>query len=595
MFPGFDSILVLVVIVLLMLSLYREWIGPAFSFMIAVIIFGIAGILTPREMLSGFANEQIAVILLLLLLGDTIRKTGVLENFFNRIFAKAKTYNGFLWRMMGMVSALSAFLNNTPLVAILMPYVHSWSKRHNISPSKLLMPLSYAAILGGCATLIGTSTNLIVNGLVTDQMIAPSMEELNIFDFSLVGFPMIVVGIVFMMLAGKKLLPDRKDVITRFNNKYRKYLVEAEVTSGSKLAGKTIEEAGLRNLKGLFLAEIYRKDQKLTAVGPNTTLHKNDILIFAGATDTIADIMNSDSGLKLTQVGMFSRKRHTALREIVISHNSSLIGKTIKAAGFRGKYDAAIIAVHRNGQRISGKLGSIRLEAGDVILLLAGEDFASRSVDTMDFYPITKIRDFRKLPAWKIIVLIGGSALAITLSALGFVKLFIALLVLIVIINLTGISNPKDLPKSLDYNLAAIIALALAIGTAMIKSGVAEMIANVFITYLQPLGIIGLMFGIYIITAVLAAYITNKAAVAIIFPIVVTMAVDLGVNPVPFVLLVSFAAAANFMTPIGYQTNLMIYGPGSYSFKDFLKVGFPLTIIYMFGAVFGLALIYQLF
>lgn len=591
----FDSIVVLVTILFILISLYREWIGPSFTFVIAVVTLGAFGVLTPKEMLSGFANQQIAVILLLLLLGDTVRKTGVLENLFNRIFRQAQTYNGFLWRMMLLVASFSAFLNNTPLVAILMPYVHSWSKRHSIAPSKLMIPLSYAAILGGCATLIGTSTNLIVNGLVIDQENVEGLQELEIFDFFGVGAPMILIGILFMMLVGKHLLPNRKDVITDFSRKRREYLVEVQIRTRSKYIGKSIEEAELRNLKGLFLVEIHRNNHTLTAVAPNTVLKENDILIFAGDTDTIADMIKSDSGLKLTQVGMFSKKAHTEVREVVISHNSTLIGKTIKEAYFRGKYDAAIIAVHRNGERISGKIGSVKLEAGDVLLLLSGDDFSERSRDTMDFYPISKIRDFKKLPGWKVAVLLGGTALAIFLSAIGVVKLFIALLILLSVITLLGITNPKDLPKSLDYNLAVIIALSLAIGTAMTKSGVAEMIALFFIQFLKPLGIWGLMFGIYAITSLLAAYITNKAAVAIIFPIAITMAVDLNLNPMPFVLLVSFAAAANFITPIGYQTNLMVYGPGGYSFKDYMKVGLPLTIIYMLATVIGLGVMYNLF
>lgn len=591
----FDSIVVLVIILFILISLHREWLGPSFTFVIAVIALGAFGILTPKEMLSGFANPQILVILLLLLLGDTIRKTGVLENFFNRVFRQAQTYHGFLWRMMTLVSSFSAFLNNTPLVAILMPYVHSWSKRHSIAPSKLMIPLSYAAILGGCATLIGTSTNLIVNGLVVESENIEGLHELQIFDFFAIGAPMIVIGIIFMMLFGKHLLPNRKDVITDFSRKRREYLVEVQIRPKSKYIGKTIEEANLRNLKGLFLVEIHRNNQTLTAVGPGTVLKENDILIFAGETDTIADMVKSDSGLKLTQVGMFSKKAHTEVREVVISHNSSLIGKTVKESYFRGKYDAAIIAVHRNGERISGKIGSVTLAAGDVLLLLSGDDFPERSRHTMDFYPISKIRDFKKLPAWKVIILLGGTGLAILLSALGVVELFIALLIVLAVITLLGIANAKDLPKSLDYNLAVIIALSLAIGTAMTKSGVAEMIASFFVQFLKPMGIWGILFGTYAITALLAAYITNKAAVAIIFPIAIKMATDLDLDSMPFVLLVSYAAAANFITPIGYQTNLMIYGPGGYSFKDYMNVGLPLTIIYMFVAVIGLGLMYKLF
>ncbi len=589
-----DSVIVLISILFILVSLYREWVGPSFTFVIAVVFLGAFGVLTPQEMLKGFANEQIAVILLLLLLGDTIRKTGVLENLFNQLFKQAQTYNGFLWRMMLLVSSFSAFLNNTPLVAILMPYVHSWSKRHTIAPSKLMIPLSYAAILGGCATLIGTSTNLIVNGLVVEQQGVEGLKELALFDFFWVGGPMIIVGILFMLLIGKHLLPNRKDVITDFSRKRREYLVEVQIRPGSQLIGKTIEEAELRNLKGLFLVEIHRNNHTLTAVAPNTVLKENDILIFAGDTYTIADMINARSGLKLTQVGMFSKKTHTEVREVVISHNSTLIGKTVKEAYFRGKYDAAIIAVHRNGERISGKIGSVKLEAGDVLLLLSGDDFIERSRDTLDFYSISKVRDFQKLPAWKVTVLLGGTALVILLAALGWVKLFIGLILLLVTITIIGVANAKDLPKSLDYNLAVIIALALAIGTAMIKTGVAEMMALFFIQFLKPLGIYGLMFGIFAVTSLLAAYITNKAAVAIIFPIAVTIAMDLNLDPTPFVLLVSFAGAANFMTPIGYQTNLMVYGPGGYSFKDYMKVGLPLTLIYMVATVFGLGVIYNL-
>lgn len=590
----FDGIVVVICILFILLSLYREWAGPAFTFVLAVTLLGVTGVLTPSEMIGGFANEQVAVILLLLLIGDTIRKAGVLDSIFDRVFQKAKSYNGFLWRMMTLVSSFSAFLNNVPLVAILMPYVSSWCRRHNIAPSKLMIPLSYAAMLGGCATLIGTSTNLIVNGLIVEQKGNYDLRELELFDFTIVGLPMIIIGIAFMMLIGKHLLPNRSDLITSFQKKSREYLVEVQVRPGSLFIGKTIEEANLRNLKGLFLVEIYRNGTSIAAVTPDTILKEDDILIFAGDTDTIADMINSNTGLKLTQVGMFAKKAHTEVREVVISQNSTLVGKSIKEAYFRGKYDAAIIAVHRNGERVSGKIGSVKLAAGDVLLLLSGIDFEKRSQDTMDFYSISKLRDFKKIPGWKIAVLLGGTAMAILLSALGVVKLFIALVILICLIILLGIADAKDLPKSLNYNLAVIIALGLAIGTAMIKTGVAETIANQFLRAMEPLGIYGILFGLFAITALISGYITNQAIVAIIFPIAVSLATDLGYDPMPFVLLISFAASASFITPIGYQTNLMVYGPGGYTFNDYMRVGLPMTIIYMITTVFILGFTYNL-
>ncbi len=227
-----------------------------------------------------------------------------------------------------------------------------------------------------------------------------------------------------------------------------------------------------------------------------------------------------------------------------------------------------------------------------MLLLLTGDDYSQRSSDTRDFYNISKVRDFRKLRFYESFILLGGIATAVILSGLGVTSLFFALSVLLMIILLFKIASPRDLPKSIDYNLALIIAMSLALGTAMTKTGVAEMIAQFIISVFKPFGDIGLLAGIYFITAVLGAYITNKASAALIFPISLTLAVDLGYNPLPFVLVVAFASAANFITPIGYQTNLMVYGPGGYSFKDFARIGTPLTIIYMIVTIFMLWAVY---
>ncbi|MGC9341619.1 MAG: SLC13 family permease [Bacteroidales bacterium] len=287
-----------------------------------------------------------------------------------------------------------------------------------------------------------------------------------------------------------------------------------------------------------------------------------------------------------------SKRKRTEIVEIVISQNSSLIGKTIKTVNFRSKFDAAVIAVHRNGVTLQEKLNTIMLRAGDVVLLFAGEDFLVRSDNTMDFYFISKVRGFVKMEWYKTAVLLGGLFLSIIVSALGVIRLFMGLIVVIIASLALKITNPKDLSKSIDYNLAIIIVMALALGSAMIKSGAAELIAESILSLFMPLGTLGILFGIFLITSVLAAYITSKAAAAIIFPISLTMAANLDLNPLPFVLIVAFASAANFMTPIGFQTNLMVYGPGGYSFKDFMKVGGPLTLIYMVVTVFILWLLY---
>ncbi len=585
-----DSIILLAVLVFIVVALYTEFIGATFTFIIAVGVLGLFNILTPNEILSGFANQQVVVIIMLLLLGEIIRETAIIERFFDSIYKRNKPYKGFMFRVMSTTAFFSAFLNNTPLVAVMMPYVNSWGKKNNVSPSKLLIPLSYAAILGGSVTLIGTSTNLIVNGLVQDQVLFPEFNRLHLFEFAWVGLPMLIIGFAYILFIGYKLLPDKKVVGDAILSN-RKYIVEAEIRPGSKLIGKTIEEANLRNLNGLFLVEIIRGNIALPAVSPNTVLLENDVLYFAGETETIADLVSENNGLTFPQVGMLKKKIHTQVVEVVISHNSTLINKTVKEARFRNKYDAAIIAIHRNGEKLKGKIGEIRLKAGDVLLLLAGADIASRA-DIYDFYFISKIKEVQKIPVYKSVILLTGTVLAIALSALHFISLFNALLVLFIIIMAIGIVSPKDIHKKIDLNLAGIIALSLALGTAMIKTGVASMLANEIIILAKPFGVLGLFFILYLITTVLAAFITNKAAVAIMFPIALASAYSLNLTPVPFALLIAYAAAANFMTPIGYQTNLMIYGPGGYTFKDFLRVGLPLTFIYMVVAVLILYFIY---
>ena len=588
----FEGIIVLAVIIFIIVSLYTGLTGPAYTFIAGILVLGMFGILTPAEILSGFANEQILIILMLLMIGEMIRNTGVLEGFFDYFFKRAKTYRGFMTRMVLSVSTLSAFLNNTPLVAILMPYVNTWSQRNKVSPSKLLIPLSYAAILGGTATLIGTSTNLIVNGLVQAQTVIPGFATFDIFDFAWAGLPMIVLGSLFLIFFSNKLLPSRRDVMDDFVENTRRYLVETRIRSESSLPGKSVKQAELRSLKGLFLAEIIRGDTRLRPVNPNEILQKEDVLVFAGDTNTIAELVKTRSGLELSELGMYRRKDHTEAIEVVISHNSNLAGNTVKEAMIRSKYDAAVVALHRNGERITGKLGHIRLRPGDVLLLIAGNDFDKLSMNTQDFYLISRVKDYRRTKPYESVLLIGGLLLAVFLSATKLVSLFLSLAILITIVLLIKLINPKELPKMVDFNLAIIIAMSLALGIAMLKSGVAGHIGFFLVDILMPFGTLTILFGIYIISALLSAYINNKAAVAILFPIMLTISIKMNVNPMPLVLIMTYAAAASFLTPIGYQTNLMVYGPGGYTFRDFFKIGLPLTLMYM---VVSVGIVYAVF
>ena len=420
--------------------------------------------------------------------------------------------------------------------------------------------------------------------MVEDQMIIKDLPSLHFFDFAWVGVPMTIIGFIYMLTIGHKLLPNNRKDSDDKPISSREYTVDAQIREDSSLIGKSVEEADLRDLKGIYLARIIRNDIDLPAISHQTILMAKDILVFVGETDAIGEFIKNNSELILPQVGMLKKKKHTELIEVVISHNSTLINKTVKEASFRSKYDAGIVAIHRNGEKLTGKIGDIQFKAGDALLLFAGEDLTNRA-DIFDFYFISKIKELTKPKTYKSIILLGGTAAVITLSALKILPLFLGLVLLFIIILAFKIASPKDLHKSIDFNLALIIVLSLALGIAMTKTGVAHLLGNGFLKIMLPFGLLGVLFGIYFITSILAAFITNLASVAIMFPISLSIAIEMNVNPSPFVLLVAFAAAANFMTPIGYQTNLMVYGPGGYKFKDYLKIGAPLTLIYMFVSV----------
>jgi len=585
----FDSILVILVIIFILISLYDEIIGPAFTFVTGVVVLTMFGILTPKEMIAGFANQQVLVIIMLLLVGDIIRKTGVIDGVFDAIFKRTKSQRGFLIKMMLPVAGFSAFLNNTPLVAIMMPYVQNWSKRQEIPASKFLIPLSYAAILGGCATLIGTSTNLLVNGFVQEQTIVPELTELGMFQFAWVGVPMIVIGILYLVFFSNRLLPSHDSTLKHMSTHEREYMVEAVITQKSELIGKTIPESELSDLRGLSLAEVNRGPTRIASTNGWITLAKDDILIFTGNTEAVAELIDKYPGLRLSEIGQFLKKEQCEVKEIVVSHNSPLVSKTVREIRFRKRYDAVVLGIHRNGEKLMEKTATIKIKPGDVILVLAGPGFNSRMDDYHDFYPIQTIREITKPKLLTTILILGGLASVIILSALKFITLFTGLSAYLLVLMLTKTANPKEVAKSLDFNLGLIIVMALALGTAMVKTGLADTVSWGIINITKPFGLLGIMIGIYLVTNVLAAYITTQAAAAIIFPIALTTSVNLNVDPLPFALMVAHASAATFITPHGYQTNLMVYGAGGYKFTDFMRVGLPLNLIYM---VVGIATLY---
>ncbi len=574
---NFQPWFVIFVVVVIFLLIYREYLKASVSFLMAALLFSITGILTPAEVLAGFSNESIASILMLILITTGLRKNFQMEYLFDAIFKKANTYRGFLFRMMSQVALLSSIINNTPVVALMTPYVVDWGKKNNIAPSRLLIPLSYATIMGGMITLIGTSTTLVLNGFL-QGFNHPSLLFKDLFT---IGLSVTVSGILFILFIGYKLLPNHKDVLKTYSENKREYVVETRILPNSKLIGKNLLEAGLRNLKGVYLVEILRGDHMISPVGPDEVLENNDILFFAGDTHDIVDLINSDLGIDLPETARSYDNDKAEVVETVLNYFSSLVNKTVKKSDFRNRYNAAIVAIHRNGKKVSGRIGDIVLQAGDLLLLYTGSDFRNRVGLYRDLYIVSKLRDIVKPGKRRYYALSLMAICAVVLLIFSELSLFPALLIILSIMIGFNLITTQDVKRELDLNMIVILVFSLAIGRAIIKTDAGNMVAVAIIDFLEPYGNLSILFGLLIITNLLASFIGNVGAVSISFPLAYSISNNLGIEGYPFFLTIAYAASAAFLTPISYQTNLIIYGPGGYKFKDFFKIGLPVNILYL--------------
>lgn len=590
--PETQQVVVLMTIIGMMMALFKDWAKPVLIFLAANILFLMTGITSSADMLAGLANEQLLSVLLLLVISDVLRKSGLLDIVFKSLFPQRLTYQGFLLRKSVVVTFISGFVNNTPLVAILMPYVYQWCRQKNVSPSKVMLPLSYTTILGGTLTLVGTSTNLVVNGFVTQAGFKP----LGFFDFTMAGMGVASVGILYVAFIMPKFLPDRKGLLENYNQSLREYIVETFIDKNSPLIDKTIEQAGLRHLKGLYLAEIIRGDELIPAVGPTEKMMEGDVLIFAGETATIVDLLQSNPGLSLPGSIMRKGKEKANVVECIISAQSSLIGQTFRDSNFRALFNASVVAVSRNGERVRGKLGELVLEQGDLLLLMTGHDFDERSNASNDIFVINRLKDITNFSLLKSALLGAGIVSAFVLSAVGIFTLFKALLLILCVIGLLNFGRYNELKASLDLDLFFVLALSLGFAKAMHNSGLDATIASgIQESALQMDHPVALLFIVYLATNVLSMLVSNKAGVAIMFPVTVSLLKLMNiVEPAPYFLAIAFAGSAEFMTPYGYQTNLMVYGPGGYRFRDYIRAGWMLSVMCMLVSASILATVYDL-
>lgn len=565
--------IVSIVLVLLVAGLVRELWRPSMLFFIAMLILTSVGAITPDEMMSGFSNTQIATVVLLLIIGNVINQTTVIPAIFDRVFKYARTYKSFLSQMMLTVGSASAFMNNTPLVAMLIPYVYNWGKKHDVSPSKLLIPLSFATISGGMITVIGTSTNLIINGLMESD----GLKSFSLFAYAPIGIVVMLVVWMYMLVVGYKLLPDSKDPLQVVKDESKPFIAEVVIETNSPLDGSTLLES-IQFFQKILLMTVHKGDKIISPVEPDQVLQAGDRLILKGDREAISKILSGPAGVRVPRLKEFDPGQDLDLVEIVVSYNSSLAHKTLRDTQFRSIYGGNIVAIHRQDENILTGVDEVVLSPGDVLMVLAGPDAMKKFKGTPDFYVISKVVQERRIGGWKSIAAGGSFLLILALNTAGIGNLFTLCLWLAGFYYLLKVTNFSAVQRSLDIDLVLVLAFSIGLGKAIKNSGLADSTAQLMNDWFGQFGVVGALVGVYLMANILTQLISNAASATIIFPIAVATAQVFGADASAFVMTVAFAASLDFSTPIGYQTNLMVYGPGGYKFTDYMRVGIPLNL-----------------
>lgn len=580
------GLLSVIVVAAVVIALATNRVAIEFAMLAGLVLQIVLGAVEPTAALAGFAHPAVIAIAALFVVAAALRETGATRAVAPALLGHPASVSAAQLRLMAPVALLSAFINNTPVVAMYLPLVRDWARRIRVSPSQLLMPLSFASILGGQLTLIGSASNLIVMGLYLEYLRAADLAlpsaTLRFWGPALLGLPAACCGIAYLLAVAPKLLPDRIGVRSDPRRK-RSYTVQMDVLPGAEVAGATIESAGLRHLPGLYLFEIERAGTVLPAPGPETQLAVGDRLGFTGVLDSVVDLQKF-RGLAPTERqenGPSAASAERELAEAVIAASSPLVGRTVRAARFRTLYNAAIVAVHRNGEAIRAKIGDIRLRAGDALLLEAPQGFVDLHGNSSDFYLMSSVPGFeaprhdrlRRAAAVFALLVIG-----LMLAPLEPVVTCLCAALLMVAVGCLPTSKAL---ASLSLPVIVSIAAALGMSAALEQSGAAGAIAHGLLDACRHLGIgeRGMLFAMALTAAAFSQVLTKNGSAALMFPIAMATAEDLHLHPEPFAFSLLLGCGLSFMSPIAYQTNLMVYGPGGYRFLDFPRIGLPLTVL----------------
>ena len=572
-----QSAYVLAIVCATVVVLVKDWLTPASAMFCAMTASLAAGIISPDEAIAGFSNPAPITIAALCVLARAVEKTGMLTPILAATLGEPRSKRLTLARLLVPVSFSSAVLNNTPIVAMMVPEIERWTTKQKHSPSDYLMPLSFAAILGGSLTLMGTATHIIVSGLIESVGLAP----FGFFEISKIGLPLAVCGLATIVLLAPVVLPSRRSPRQEAEQEARDFVIDMMVQEEGPLINKDVTEAGLRNLESLFLVEVERVDgHSIVPVRPATILQAKDRLRFVGRVEDVVELQRIRGLVSAEQkIVLDLGSKEVDHFEAVVGGASPLVGKTLKEAEFRRHYDAAVLAIHRSGQRIDAKLGDVKLRTGDTLLLAAGGGFQEDWRERRDFLLVSRLGtplDQGRPHAGSVAAIILGMVVA---AATNILPLVSAGLIAAAALILFRLLSPSEARKAVNLDVVVTIASALGLAKAMVNSGLAAWVAHGLVNALSPLGSSGLLLGIVLATSLLKEVITNNAAAMLILPIALTSAQGMGLDPRGFAFAVSIAASTSFLAPIGYQTNVMVYGPGGYHFGDYLRLGIPLTIV----------------
>lgn len=584
-----DGWLTAIVVVLILVGLVLEVASPSVLVFSGVVVLLLIGVLDAESALSGFSNPAPFTVGALFVVARAVSKTGAIRPLTQSLLGTTGSVRRPLLRMLVPTTAASGFMNNIPLVAMMIPEVSAWARKRGSDVSRFLLPLSYGAILGGLLTIIGTSTNLVVAGQMTDF----GMEPFGFFELGLVGLPIALLGLPLIVALAPKVLGKTQPKRPGIDEGAKGFFIEMEVMSAGPLDGKTVDEAGLRHLRGVFLVSVEREGSVIAPAAPTTTLRGGDHLRFVGRVDQVLDL-ESIRGLRHSEHDEVSEVATVGASYFIVAigGDSPLVGQTLKQAGFRSQYQAAVVAIHRAGERIDAKLGEVPLRVGDALVVVSDPGFKSRWQNRSDFLLVSELDDETDpvapgrgrtlLVLGAMVVLAATGTLPILHVALGAAILMIVLRVL----------TPDEARRALDLEVLGVIAAAFGLAAAVERSGLATTLSHGIIEAFGAFGGIGVLVGVVLATVALTELVTNNAAALLMFPIALATAGAAGIDPRGMAVAVAVAASASFLTPIGYQTNTMVYGPGGYRISHYLKAGLPVTLLVIVALAVIVPLVY---